>query len=48
MKTTIEEEFQRFPLLAKDIFEQVDHRSIANCAETSKSWRKFLKFFKEV
>ena len=32
----------RFPHLAKNIFEQVDNRSKANCAESSKSWWEFL------
>ena len=38
----MEEVILRFPHLAKNIFEQVDHKTMANCAETSKSWRKFL------
>ena len=38
----MEEVILRFPHLAKNIFEQVDNRSKANCAKSSKSWWEFL------
>jgi len=42
IKATMELVILRFPHLAKNIFEQVDNRSKANCAESSKSWWEFL------
>ena len=41
-KAIMEEVILRFPHLAKNIFEQVNFRSLANCSESSKLCRDFL------
>ena len=41
-KVIMEEVILRFPHLAKNIFEQVNFRSLANCSESSRLCREYL------
>ena len=38
----IEEMILRFPKLAKDIFKELDDKSLKNCLKVSREWSKFI------
>ena len=38
----MEELIARFSHIAKQIFEQLDNKSLTNCREVAKSWKKFI------
>ena len=38
----MEELIARFSHIVKQIFEQLDNKSLTNCREVSKSWKKFI------
>ena len=39
---TVEEMILRFPKLAKDIFKDLDDKSLKNCLKVSREWSKFI------
>ena len=38
----MEDVIERFPHIAKQVFEQMDNKCLTNCREVSKSWMNFI------
>ena len=42
IQSSIENLIERFPHVARQIFEQMDDKSLTNCREVSKTWMDFV------